>query len=266
MNRAAYRAGGLAGLDIRTKLSLFLLFMVWTVLFTHPACHIALTLTLLAAGSGSGLTAGQICRRLSPLTPLLLMIFLFTGFTVPGGMVHPENSTALATLGPHLTLTRGGLLLGLTFILRLVNMVTLTLLLLSTTSLDHFITLFTKLRMPRTLAVVITTAIRFVPELDRKREQIITAQRARGIAPDRGGRLRKFRARVAVMVPLIVNAILVADQLTMALMNRGFGYRNRWTVIDYLKFKPSDYLILALCLAGLGAGLFIRFQTGWGRI
>lgn len=256
----------LSALDIRTKCGLFALFMAWTVMFSHPACHGAMAAILLAAGATAGLSPAKMLGRVLPLFPLLLMILAFTGFTLPARVANPENSQALMTFGPHLALYRGGLLLGLTFVFRLVNMVALTLLLLSATPLDDLITLFTRLRLPRTLAFVITTAIRFVPELDRKRERITTAQRARGIDLDSGGWLKKFRSRAAVMVPLIVNAILVADQLTMALMNRGFGYRNQWTLTRELRFRPADYFVLALCLAGLAAGLAVRWYTGWGRI
>ena len=255
-----------ATLDIRSKLALFLVFMCWTVMFTHPGCHAALTVIILAAGIGRGLRPERMRERIVPLTPLLLMIFVFAGFTTPGGMIHPENHSVLLTFPGDLSMTRGGLLTGLSFVLRLINMVTATLLLLSVTPLDELITLFTTLRLPGTLAFMITTAIRFVPELDKKRQRIIMAQRARGISPDDGPWYQKLRSRIAIMIPLIVNGILMAEQLTMALMSRGFGYRNQWTVTQALTFKPRDYIVLALSLAALAAGCLIRFNTDWGRI
>ena len=266
MTRCHPKTGPFTSFDIRTKCGLFILFMAWTLMFTHPVCHAALSLVILAAGIRAGLTPGQMIGRVTPLTPLLIMIVVFTGFSTPSNMIHPENHAVLVSFTDNLAITRGGLLLGLSFILRLINMVTATLLLLSVTPLDELITLFTKLRLPRTLAFLITTAIRFVPELDKKRQRIITAQRARGIVSDKGGWLKKFRSQVAVMVPLIVNGILMAEQLTMALVNRGFGYRNQWTVTQDLKFKPADYFVMALTLAGFAAGCLIRFQTDWGRI
>ena len=254
------KPSGLAALDIRTKCSLFILVMAWTVLFSHPACHGVLL--ILAAGIGPGLK--QMFRRILPLTPLFLIILIFA--PVPGTMVHPENGEVFFSLGGYYDLTRGGLFLGMTFILRLVNMIFFTRILMGNTTLDEVITLFTMLRLPRPLALAVTTAIRFIPELDRKRRRIMAAQRARGIDPESRGWLKRFHSRAAVMIPLIVNAILVADQLTMALMNRGYGYRNRWTVTEDLKFRVLDYAILVLFLAGLSLALFVRFKTGWGRL
>lgn len=257
---------GLGRLDIRTKLILFILFMVLTLLFNHPAWQGMMTLGIVGTGLGMGLTPGKMFSRLIPLFPLFFMIALFTGFSSARGFIHPENQFPLFTLWETLSLTRGGILLGMTFLLRLVNMVVFTLLILASTPLDDFINLFVTLRLSPSISFLITTALRFVPALDKKRDLIITAQRARGIDPDREKGFRRFKAQIAVMIPLIVNAILIADQLSMALMNRGFGYRNRWTSLFRLCFTKTDYLILVLSGIGLASGMFIRFHGNWGRI
>ncbi len=260
------KSGWFTGLDIRSKGCLFILFMVWTILFNDPVCHTFMLLVILWIGMGSGLTLRQMLSRLVPLLPLFLMIMLFTGFTTPAGVVQPDNAMPLITFGESLHITKGGLLLGLTFLIRLINMVVFTLLILTATPLDDFINLFVKLKLSRTLSFIITTAIRFVPELDRKRERIIAAQKARGIDLTEGSRFRQFRARIAIMVPLIVNAILIADQLTMALMNRGFGYRNQWTMMTDLKFRRIDIGVLVLCTLGIVIGIWIRLKTQWVRL
>lgn len=257
---------GFGALDIRSKGFLFLLFMIWTVLFTHPACHAVMGGLILWTGMRMGVSVKQMVSRLVPLLPLFILIFVFTGFSKGDGFLFPENKVPLITFWETLSLTRGGLLMGLTFLLRLVNMVVFTLLILKATPLDDFIHLFIKLRLSRTLSFIITTAIRFVPKLDKKRELIIMAQRARGIDLNEGSRLRQFKARIAVMIPLIVNAIVIADQLTMALMNRGFGYRNQWTVLSRMRLNVKDYIIITGCMAGSILGVLIRYRTGWGMI
>ncbi|WP_022667492.1 energy-coupling factor transporter transmembrane component T family protein [Desulfospira joergensenii] len=259
-------SAGFGSLDIRSKLLLFILLMVLTLMFNHPAWHGIMTLGIVGAGLGMGLTFQRMFSRLIPLFPLFLLIAIFTGFSSTSGFIHPENRAPLLVVWKTLCLTRGGILLGITFLLRLVNMVVFTLLILASTPLDDFINLFVKLRFPPSLSFMITTALRFVPALDKKRALIITAQRARGIDPDQGGWLWRFKAHIAIMIPLIVNAILIADQLTMALMNRGFGYRNQWTILSRLCFTKKDYLILTVCAAGLASGIFIKFHGNWGMI
>ncbi|SMD10656.1 energy-coupling factor transport system permease protein [Desulfocicer vacuolatum DSM 3385] len=250
---------GSGGLDIRSKCALFIQFMVWTVLYDHPACHGVISCMIVGGGLYVGLSMKQMFFRLIPLVPLFVMIMLFTGFNSGTGFVHLENKVALFTLWPGASLTRGGLMLGATFLFRLLNMVVLTQIILFTTPLDQFINLFVKLKLPPALSFLITTAIRFVPALDKKRNLIIAAQRARGIDMDEGSLFEKFKARVAIMIPLMVNAIVISDQLSMALMNRGFGYRKNWTVMTRLQFRMPDYFVLCLSLGSLVPAFVIRY-------
>ncbi|MBI9092792.1 MAG: energy-coupling factor transporter transmembrane protein EcfT [Desulfobacterium sp.] len=254
------------GLDIRSKSALFIQFMAWIILFDHPACHGALGLMIMGGGLHMGLSLKQMFSKLIPLTPLFIMIMVFTGFNSGAGFIHPENQAPLITLWPGGVLTRGGLMLGATFMLRLVNMVVLTQILLASTPLDEFINLFVKLRLSPALSFLITTAIRFVPALDQKRTLIITAQRARGVDLDEGNWFRQFKNRVTIMIPLMVNAIVIADQLSMALMNRGFGYRKTWTPMTRLRFRTVDYFILVFSLVSLVSALVIRYQGPIGNL
>ena len=246
-------------LDIRSKFAIFIQVMAWTILHDHPACHGLICLIIIGEGLYVGLTIKQMLAKLIPLAPLFLMIMLFTGFNSGAGFIHPENKAPMLTLWPGAVLTRGGIMLGGTFLLRLVNMVILTQIILFTTPLDEFINLFVKLKLPPAISFLITTAIRFVPALDKKRQQIITAQRSRGVDLDEGNVFRQFKARAAIMIPLMVNAIVIADQLSMALMNRGFGYGKTWTIMSRLEFRTADYLIIFLSLGSLISAFVIRY-------
>lgn len=255
-----------SSLDIRSKLALFIQFTFWSFLFNHPLCHLIMGILILSTGRAMGLSLPRLFSRLSPLLPLFIMIIIFTGFTGSDGFVHQENRTVLFTVWTKLNMTRGGLMLGMTFLLRLTNMVALTLILLESTALDDFINLFIKMKLPHSLSFIITTAIRFVPELDKKRDLIINAQQARGIDMNKGGWFRHFKVRISIMIPLIINSIVMADQLTMGLLNRGFGYKNNWTILSELKMKPEDYLTLAVCLISLISGITLKIQGHWGMI
>lgn len=255
-----------SSLDIRTKLAVFIQFTLWSFLFNHPGCHLFMGLIVISTSLMMGMSLSRLFSKLSPLLPIFIMIIIFTGFTGIDGIVHEENRTILFTAWTKLKLTRGGLMLGVTFLFRLVNMVVLTIIVLESTALDDFINLFIKLKLPHSLSFVITTAIRFVPELDKKRDLIIMAQRARGIDMNSGGWLRHFKVRVSIMIPLIINSIVMADQLTMGLLNRGFGYKNEWTVLSELTLKPKDYVVLAICLISLVSGVVLKTQGDWGLI
>ncbi|WP_457554241.1 energy-coupling factor transporter transmembrane component T family protein [Desulfobacula sp.] len=255
-----------SSLDIRSKLALFIQFTIWSFLFNHPVCHLTIGILVISTGLTMGLSLPRLFSKLLPLLPIFVMIIFFTGFTGGDNFVHEENRIILFTLWTKLEMTRGGLMFGMTFLFRLTNMIVLTIIILESTALDDFINLFIKLKFPHSLSFVITTAIRFVPELDKKRNLIINAQRARGIDMNKGGWVRHFKVHISIMIPLIINSIIMADQLTMGLLNRGFGYKNEWTILSELKLKPKDYLILVICLISLISGVTLKIKTDWGLI
>jgi len=256
----------ISSLDIRSKLALFILFTIWSFLFNHPIYHLAMGILITCTGLSMGLSFKKIFSRLLPLLPIFIMIIIFTGFTASDGFVHQENRTVLFSIWAELTMTKGGLMLGLTFLIRLTNMVVLTIMLLDSTDLDDFINLFIKLKFPHSLSFIITTAIRFVPELEKKRTLIINAQKARGVDINKGGWFRHFKVRISIMIPLIINSIIMADQLSMGLLNRGFGYKNKWTILSELKMNPKDYFIVFICLMGLISGIALKIYRDWGMI
>ncbi|MCP4114954.1 MAG: energy-coupling factor transporter transmembrane protein EcfT [Desulfobacteraceae bacterium] len=253
-------------LDIRTKLAIFSTFLIPSFMFNHPLGHLGLGMLVLAAARISGQPLRQLMSILIPVLPLLILIVLFTGFNGNQTFRDPLNQAPIFEPGAGLVLTRGGLLLGLTLLLRLINMIAASRILMAIAPLDDLIQLFHKMRLPHSLSFVITTAIRFIPELEKKRRLIMNAQQARGASLDDKGMVTRFRMRIAIMVPLIVNAIIMADRLSMAMLNRGFGYRNTWTNLHEIRLKKNDIVILLICLMTIICAVFIRTTTQWALL
>ncbi len=267
MNPAQHmQPSGESLLDIRTKLAVFSTFLIPSFMFNHPLWHLGLGVLVVVAGRISGQPLKQLVSGLVPVLPLLVLIVVFTGFNGNQSFRAPFNQTRIFEPGAGLILTRGGLLLGLTFLLRLINMIVASKILMAIAPLDDLIQVFHKMRLPHSLSFVITTAIRFIPELEKKRRLILSAQRARGASLDDTGMVTRFRMRIAIMVPLIVNAIIMADRLSMAMLNRGFGYRDTWTNLHEIHFKRLDLVILLLCLATIICAAIIRFTTQWALL
>jgi energy-coupling factor transport system permease protein len=145
-------------------------------------------------------------------------------------------------------------------------MVTVSAVFVFISPLDDLIQLLQKLRIPYEFSFIITTAIRFIPTLDRKRLLILDAQRARGANFKEKSILNMFRAQIPVMVPLIINAILIADALSMAMLNRGFGYAKTRTNLQELTFTPKDYWAGMICCLLVSGGLYLRIGWKLGRL
>jgi energy-coupling factor transport system permease protein len=133
------------------------------------------------------------------------------------------------------------------------------------TPLDDFLQVLQKLHMPYQLAFVLTTAIRFVPTMEHKTENILEAQRARGSQVGSGNFITRIRTYIPVMVPMMVEAVRMSETLAVAMLNRGYGARPRATPLKELKMEPRDYTLSILFLVLILAGIILKY-LGLGQL
>ncbi len=98
-----------------------------------------------------------------------------------------------------------------------------------------------KAGLPYPVAFVLSASLQFVPVISRKIQNIVDAQRARGI-PLEPGRAA-LRHYPALMAPLLVQAFQMADELAEAMESRGFGRPGRTFMRDY-RLRVADWLVL----------------------
>ncbi len=245
-------------MDIRAKLALFFLITLLSMLFNSPHFLSGLLVCTVLIGIACSADLKKVAETILPLLPIFILLGLCTSFFSLAEFIDPANKEILFCLGDEVCASRGGVLLGVSFLCRLTVMILSTSILLQTTPLDDFIHFFNTIGFPPTVSFVITTAIRFVPELNRRKEQVINAQRARGVDLETGQWLRGLKARITIMIPLIISGISLAENLSISLLNRGFGYSNHWTVMKKAKLTRIDYFILIVCLLLLLVAIYIR--------
>ncbi len=113
-----------------------------------------------------------------------------------------------------------------------------------------------KMGMPYEISFILTTSMRYVPMIGRKMRQISDAQQARGI--DLRPRIKNISNFMALMIPLLVQSFILADELALAMESRGFGCKRRSTrKSNHLTLK--EYGVIAISL-----GLLIAF-IWWER-
>ncbi len=251
-------------LDVRVKLAAFVAIMIGLFVVTHPLGNLALLAVLVAALLASGTPLRGVWGMLQPLLPVFVLIVVAatlssTAFTLPG------NASVLFTLwGVRATL--GGLLVGLNFVVRIVLMVVATYALTVSTPVDDLLVVLSKVRAPYWLSILVTTAISFVPTLARRKDLVMEAQRARGARPNARGPVGRLTAFVPIMVPLITNSILLADNLAIAMTNRGYGATGSMTAMRDLRLRASDLAALAAVVTCLAAVLWLRYGLGHGVV
>ena len=103
-------------------------------------------------------------------------------------------------------------------------------------------------------------ALRFVPTFQEEYDRIRTAQMARGGAVGTGPLQARFRATVALVIPLLASALRRADELADAMEARGYADGRR-TTLNQPHFGRDEWL--ALSLLSLPA-LAMAIGRAWG--
>jgi energy-coupling factor transport system permease protein len=123
----------------------------------------------------------------------------------------------------------------------------------STTMPEDLGNALVKSGMPYAVAFVLSTSLQFVPVINRKAKNVLDAQRTRGIPVEPGW--SALRHYPAFLVPLLIQAFQLAEELAESMESRGFGRPGRTFLKDYrlgiqdwLAIGVGFLILTALCL------------------
>lgn len=106
------------------------------------------------------------------------------------------------------------------------------------------------------LALIMSIALRFIPILTDEAGRIMNAQKARGTDFETGGMIKRVKAIVPVLVPLLISAFRRADELGDAMDARCYSGSKVRTKYKKLTFGWRD-LIAAVLGVGLLTGIIV---------
>ena len=89
------------------------------------------------------------------------------------------------------------------------------------------------------IAIMVSIALRFIPTLLDEMERIKKAQTSRGIDFENGKYLDKLRGLTSLIIPLFISCFDKADELTNAMVARGYDSdmpRSRYNHLSITKF------------------------------
>ena len=104
------------------------------------------------------------------------------------------------------------------------------------------------------LALIMSIALRFIPILTDETGRIMNAQKARGADFETGGIVKRIRAIIPTLIPLLISAFRRADELGDAMDARCYSGSKVRTKYKKLAFTWRDGLVFlfgALLLAGV---------------
>ncbi|MBQ8885418.1 MAG: energy-coupling factor transporter transmembrane protein EcfT [Clostridia bacterium] len=108
------------------------------------------------------------------------------------------------------------------------------------------------------LALIMSIALRFIPILSDETARIMNAQRARGADFETGGIIKRVKAVVPVLIPLLISAFRRADELGDAMDARCYSGSKVRTKYKKLRFGWRDAFACLFGVALLTAVLLFR--------
>ncbi|WLS99996.1 energy-coupling factor transporter transmembrane component T [Lactobacillus helsingborgensis] len=240
-------------MDPRGKLLATILFILFVFLANNPVSYVIVTIFSFVAVAATKLKPKIFWDGVKPLIWLILFTsFLQLFFTVGGTVYWQWTIFALSSYG----ITNAVFIfIRFTVIILISTVMTVTTKPLEIA--DAIEWLLKPLKIVRVpvdkIALVMSIALRFVPTLFDETLKIMNAQRSRGADFNNGGLITRAKAITPLLVPLFINSLETAIDLSTAMESR--GYRGdqgrtkfrvlRWSYLDLINLA---YFILLLIL------------------
>ena len=148
------------------------------------------------------------------------------------------------------------ILQSLKIIFRLFMMIQVTMMLTATTKpldltygLEWYMSPLKIIRFPaHEIAMVISIALRFIPTLLDEANRIMKAQASRGVDFKHGSIKMKFKAVIALIIPVFVSSFQRSEELANAMEARNYDPRAKRSRYHLLKFHFLDLVSFLLCV------------------
>jgi len=241
-------------LDPRAKIILAILYIAVIFLAKSVTAFALLIVSALVLVGLTKLSPVMILRGMRPLLFIIVFTAVINIFWMTGDVL-------LLSLGP-IKIYLEGIINAVLIILRIVLLIVATSVFLTYTTtplaltdgLEQLLSPLKKLHVPvHEFSMMMTIALRFIPTLVEETDKIMCAQKARGAELDSGGLIKKAKALVPILIPLVVSAFKRANELATAMECRCYRGGDGRTRLKQLKTAPRDYVALFTMLLLLGA-------------
>lgn len=179
--------------------------------------------------------------------PFALSLFVVQGLFWPGG-------TPLVGIGP-ISLKVEGLAFAIRMLGRILLVIGSFILLSLTTRPDALMLALQQRGLPAPIAYIVLTTLQIAPRFQVKAQTILDAQRARGLETE-GNIVRRFRALLPLVIPLVLGSIIDVEERAIALEVRAFSREGPKTSLIVL-YDTSAQIILRWGLLVAVIGLVV---------
>ncbi len=232
-----------------TKIAFIIVVSIMCLVTTDAVFLGAMVIVMLAFAAYSRLLEESL-QQLKLILVMSIIFILITIITMPEGDVlgHIPPS-AVPFIGGLITITAGGLMIGIVLTLRFMILIFAFQLFLISTQPRDLVHALEKIRMPADYILMFIIALRFIPTLQIEGQRIHEAQLARGFNPGTGF-IGKIRSVSPIVIPLVSNALIRSNVLGLTIDMRGYRTGKKTRVRERV-FTRQDYSLLGILSVAL---------------
>lgn len=205
-----------------------------------------------AAATGMGRRVGALAAAVGLPTAALLLVM---------NALHPAAGASAAAFGP-VRVDAGAALDAVVVALRLAAAVAALGWVVVGVSPRRLTRALAARGLPSWAAYVLVASLEAVPEARRRAQEVLDAQRCRGLSTG-GGMAGRLRALLPLAGPLMVSLVTESEERALALDARGFAPRRRRTALAPVPDRPVERAARAACWIALAALLAWRIVGAW---
>ena len=243
-------------IDARVKILLLILIIVFIFISSNLFSILFSALGIFTIILVSGVPFSLYAKNLKAILPILLITFVINLF-------YGEGEALISFW--KLSITTGGLYRAFYMSLRIGLLIFISSALTYTTTPNDLTYAIEKLLSPlkyvglqnavHTLAMMMTIVLRFIPILVEETQKIMNAQKARGADLENGSLMRRIKALIPILIPLLISSIRHAYELAEAMECRCYTGGEGRTRMKQMRLTKIDFY--SSCFAVFGCLIVI---------
>ena len=255
-------------LDPRTKIITAALAIVTVFVANTPVAFFLLAAITVALVGASRISYTVVWRGIKPIVIILALTSALNLFMTVG-----EGEPLLDWW--IFTVYEEGIYRAVFMTVRVVILIVATSVLLTYTTspisltdgIESLLSPLKKIGVPvHTFAMMMSIALRFIPTLVEETEKIMNAQKSRGADFTSGSLVRRAKALIPLLIPLIISSFNRAEELATAMECRCYRGDNNRTKLVKLQYKVGDIVTMLTALLLLGAMIAFAYLVKSGFI
>ncbi len=217
----------------------------------------------------SGIPFSMYLKNLKVVVPIII-------FTAVLNLFYGDPNTPLLFEYYKITIYLGGILRATFMAVRVVLLIIISAVLTYTTTPNDLTDAIERLLKPlkfiglgtavHTMSMMMTIALRFIPTLIEETNKIMNAQKARGADIESGGLIRKVKALLPIIIPLLISSVRRAYELAEAMECRCYNGGKGRVRMKQLSLSFRDFLAFSITAIFIAGAIFSNIYFNIGAI